>query len=196
MAVQPANLTQLFERRIRESKSAIDALAKHIETISAMAGLLIDRLSRGGTLYTCGNGGSAAQALHLAEELVGRYRSSRPPLRAICMNADPTALTCIANDFGFERTFARQCEALVTDVDVLLVLSTSGESPNLVAALQAARQKGAATMGLLGRSGGACRGLCDHSLVVSGCNDSAHIQELHLVTIHLICEALEGSESN
>ena len=142
-------------------------------------------------MYTCGNGGSAAQALHLAEELIGRYRSNRPPLRAVCLNADPTALTCIANDFGFDQVFARQCEALLTPGDVLLVFSTSGKSPNLIKALEISRTRGCTAIALLGKDGGECGVLCDQALIVAA-DDSAHVQEAHLVVLHLICEALEG----
>jgi D-sedoheptulose 7-phosphate isomerase len=141
-------------------------------------------------LYTAGNGGSAAQAMHLAEELVGRYRGDRPPRRAVCLNADPTTLTCIANDFGYEQIFARPGRALLTPGDALLVLSTSGNSVNLVRALETARDIGVTTLGLLGADGGACRALCDHAVLIPA-SDSAHIQEAHLVVVHLICEGVE-----
>ena len=170
--------------------AAIGALRDQIAPITQLTNEVYDCLRSGGTLYTAGNGGSAAQALHLAEELIGRYRSDRPAQRAICLNTDPTALTCIGNDFGFEHIFSRQAEALVRPGDVLLVLSTSGQSENLVNALETAGQRGATTLGLLGASGGACRELCDHSIVVPG-KDSAHIQEAHQVVIHLICEVVE-----
>ena len=151
---------------------------------------LLERLDNGGVLYTAGNGGSAAQALHLAEELIGRYRSDRQPLPAICLNADPTALTCIANDFGFDSVFARQCTALLGPQDVLLVLTTSGRSDNLIAALKTARDAGTMTIGLLGRDGGPCCDLCDHPVIVSD-DDSAFVQDAHQVLLHLICELAE-----
>ena len=180
----------LITERIDGSLAAIGSLHDLADDVGALGNALVERLRARGTLYTAGNGGSAAQALHLAEELVGRYRDHRPPVPAVCLNADPSALTCIANDFGFEQVFARQCEALLREGDVLLVLSTSGESPNLVAALQAARRLGTATMGLLGSSGGRCRPLCDHAVVVAA-GDSAHVQEAHQVALHLICEIVE-----
>lgn len=160
--------------------------------IAAMGERLVECLRNDGTLYTAGNGGSASQALHLAEELIGRYKSNRPPLRAICLNADPTALTCIANDFGFDQVFARQCEALLRESDILAVFSTSGASPNIIAALEAAREAGATTFGLLGRDGGPCAKLCDHAIIVPE-KDTAHIQESHLVVLHLLCEIVEGA---
>lgn len=181
--------------RVDGSLAAIGTLRDEVPVVAALIELIIGRLEAGGTLYTAGNGGSAAQALHLAEELIGRYRSDRPPQRAVCLNADPTALTCIANDYGYEEVFARQCTALLTDRDVLLVLSTSGESANVVQALLVARRRGAATIGLLGNSGGRCAALCDRALIVP-CTDSAHIQEAHQVVLHLICEGLEQRIAN
>lgn len=178
--------------RIESSLAAVGSLRDQSQQIISIADALREVFDAGGKLYTCGNGGSAAQALHLAEELIGRYRSNRRPYPAICLNADPTALTCIANDFGFAQVFARQCEALLTPADVLMVLSTSGNSDNLVQALTVARTRGAATIGLLGRNGGKCADLCDVKLIVSSDHpDSAHIQDAHQVVIHLICEAFE-----
>ncbi len=147
-------------------------------------------VAAGGTVVTCGNGGSAAEALHLAEELVGRYRANRPPVAAICLNADPTALTCIANDFGFDEVFARPCEALLGPSDVLVVFTTSGRSPNLLRALEVARDRGAATVGFLGGDGGPAADRCDASIVVTG-PDSAAIQEVHQMLMHAVCEQFE-----
>ena len=184
------NLHDLFSKRLDGSLAAIASTRQCISQIVTMAQIIRDRLSAGGTLYTCGNGGSAAEALHLAEELTGRYRETRPPLRAVCLNADPTALTCIANDFGFEEVFARPCDALLTPRDALLAFSTSGESQNIIRALQVARQRGAAALALLGRSGGRSIDVCDHAVVVR-IADSAHVQETHQVIMHMLCEALE-----
>jgi len=181
-----------LKRRIEGSARAVSGLALRVADIEAVGDVIRRRLRDGGTIYTCGNGGSAAEALHLAEELIGRYRpGSRPALRAVCLNADPTALTCIANDFGYEQVFARQCEALVTDRDVLVALSTSGNSANIENALRTARARGATTVGLLGGTGGRCRNECDLAILVDA-EDSAHVQEAHLVVVHLICEMLEG----
>jgi D-sedoheptulose 7-phosphate isomerase len=186
------NTRDLFMKRIDVSIAAITSLRGMVDQIAAAAHVIVTKLRDGGTIYTCGNGGSAAQALHLAEELIGRYRSNRAPLRAVCLNADPTALTCIANDFGFENVFARQCEALLSERDVLIVFSTSGNSANIINALQTARESKATTIGLLGHDGGQCRPLCDHALVVSS-QDSAFIQESHQVMMHLLCEAIEAA---
>lgn len=179
-------------KRLDGSRAAIESLRGQVDAIARLGEALLERLRGGGTLYTAGNGGSAAQALHLAEELIGRYRGHRPAQRAVCLNADPTAMTCIANDYGFERVFARQCEALLRPGDMLLVLSTSGNSANLVEALQVARTRRTATAGLLGDPAGRCTSLCDHAINVQAA-DSAHVQEAHQVALHLLCEFVEES---
>ena len=180
----------MIHGRLDGSLTAIGTLRAEIDRIDEIGKALIDRLAKGGTLFTAGNGGSAAQALHLAEELIGRYRGRRRALRAVCLNADPTAMTCIANDFGYEHVFARQCEALLGPTDALLVLSTSGNSANLVEALGVARTRNALTVGLLGAGGGPCGPLCDHSVILEE-TDSAFVQDAHQVVMHLICEMME-----
>lgn len=194
------NLSTLFDQRINGSLAAIESLRGQIDSLVKMTQVIISQLQAGGTLYTAGNGGSASQALHLAEELIGRYRGDRQSLRAICLNADPTALTCIGNDFGFDQVFARQCEALLTPADALVVFSTSGNSPNIIKALEVARRNRATSIGMLGGQGGNALRLCDHAVVVPGppgsAGDSAHIQEAHEVALHLICEAIEANWSS
>jgi D-sedoheptulose 7-phosphate isomerase len=182
--------SDLVLARLAGSIEAIDSLRDHSETIAVIADLIVERLAAGATIFTCGNGGSAAEAMHFSEELIGRYRGDRAPQRAVCLNADPAALTCIANDFGFDRVFARQCEALIREGDVLLVFSTSGNSPNIVEALLAASELGATTIGLLGRGGGAAADFCNHAVTLA-CDDSAHIQEAHQVVLHILCEFVE-----
>jgi len=137
-----------------------------------------------------GNGGSAAEAMHMAEELVGRFRSDRAPLPAVALAADGTALTCIANDFGFDRVFSRQVEALGKPGDVLVLFSTSGNSRNLLLALDAARGMQMRTVCLLGRDGGQMRGKGTIELVV-GVQPTARIQEAHQLIMHLILEEIE-----
>ncbi len=182
-----------IHRRLDGSLAAIDGLRKEIERIDAIWTDLNHRLAQWGTLLTDGNGGSAAQALHMAEELIGRYRGRRRALRAVCLNADPTAMSCIANDFGFEHVFARQCEALLGPSDALLVLSTSGNSANLVEALRVGRARNALTVGLLGAGGGPCGSLCDLSVILQE-TDSAFVQDAHQVVVHLICEMMEEGD--
>ena len=185
--------TLLAERRVRLD-AALASIDADPDSVVRLLQAIEATVRRGGTILTCGNGGSAAEALHLAEELIGRYRGDRPPIRSMCLNADPTALTCIANDFGFEAIFARQVEAMATDLDALVIFSTSGRSPNLLAALEAARARNATTIGFLGGDGGEARALCDVSVVVEG-RDSAAIQEVHQFLMHACCEQFE-TDSN
>jgi phosphoheptose isomerase len=164
-----------------------------IQTLERMRGLtsIIDRtgliiakhLQIGGKLLTAGNGGSAADALHLAEELVGRFEKERPPLPAICLNADPTLLTCIGNDYGFQCLFSRQVEGLGGPNDILVVFSTSGKSMNLLAAVEAARKKNVTTIALLGKDGGTIKGKADHEIIVPSMN-TARVQEVHTYILH------------
>jgi len=184
------SLHELIEMRLQGTRDAVAHVAALADSIADAIDSIRRALDAGGTIYTIGNGGSAAEALHLSEELIGRYRSDRQAYRAVCLNADPTALTCIANDFGYEQVFARQCQALLTERDVLVVFTTSGNSANVINALNIARDRKTKAIGLLGKDGGACQSLCDHALVIP-MDDSAHIQEAHQVIMHLFCEALE-----
>ncbi len=138
---------------------------------------------------SCGNGGSMSDAMHFAEEWSGRYRKERPPLPAIAFS-DPGHMSCVANDYGFAEVFARQVQALGKEGDLLLMLSTSGNSPNLLRAAEEARAKGVTTVGLLGKGGGSLLPLCDLSIVVPG-NTSDRIQELHIKIIHIVIETVE-----
>lgn len=184
-------IDRLLTHRIEMAARAVEALRELQPAVARACGMLVQALESGGTVLTCGNGGSAAEALHLAEELSGRYRTNRPALRGLSLCADPTALTCIANDFGFDHVFARQVEALGRPGDLLVVFSTSGRSANLVRALHVARDRGLATLGLLGGEGGACLALCDHAVVVHGV-DGAGVQEVHQMVMHMLCEACEA----
>jgi D-sedoheptulose 7-phosphate isomerase len=176
-------------RRLDEALAALDARRSDATHLIGTIGRVV---ASGGTIVTCGNGGSAAESLHLAEELIGRYRTDRPAIRAICLNADPTALTCIANDFGFDEIFARQCEALLSPEDALVVFTTSGRSRNLIRALDVARTRGATTVGFLGGDGGPALERCDASIVIPG-PDSAAIQEVHQMLMHAVCEQFEAA---
>ena len=181
--------TLLAERR-QKLDSALDALEAETNSAVGVMKAVRDTIASGGTIYTCGNGGSAAEALHFAEELVGRFRSDRAPIRSACFNADPTAITCIANDYGFESIFSRQCEAMLTEHDALVVFSTSGRSPNILKALEVATDRGATTIGFLGGDGGDAKRRCRAAVVIPG-DDSAAIQEVHQFLMHTCCEILE-----
>ena len=176
------------KNHLAQTQAALKALDH--EAIDRAGTTLVEALDQGGVIYTCGNGGSAAEALHLVEEVIGCYGNrARPARAAVCLNADPTTLTCIANEFGYENVFSRQLEALARPQDVLIVLSTSGESRNIINALQVARQTGIQTMGLLGHGGSAAK-LCDTALLVP-VDETAAIQEAHLVMVHCLCAAIE-----
>lgn len=183
-------LAAILQERIDGSRQSLDRLNALQEDGVCVLMSVQTIILNGGTLLTCGNGGSAAQALHLSQELLGRFKANRPSLASICLNADPTVLTCIANDFGFEHVFARQVEALASSGDGLVVFSTSGKSKNVVAALRAARQVGATTIGFLGGSGGEALAECDVAVLIDG-DDTASIQEAHQTLLHACCQALE-----
>jgi D-sedoheptulose 7-phosphate isomerase len=145
--------------------------------------LIRERLRSGGKVLTAGNGGSAADALHLAEELVGRFDKERPSLPAICLSADPTLLTCIGNDYGFKYLFARQLEGLGKPEDILVIFSTSGNSVNLIEALDVAKRLGVVTIALLGKDGGATKGKADREIIVPS-EVTARVQETHTFILH------------
>lgn len=144
---------------------------------------LLACLKAGGKILTCGNGGSAADAMHLAEELLGLYDRPRRALPAVCLCGDATTLTCIANDHGYEKIFARQIEALGRPGDVLVGFTTSGNSPNVLAAFATARAQGVRTILLGGKGGGQARGRCDFELIVPA-DSTARIQEVHTLILH------------
>lgn len=163
------------------------------DCVSQAGDAIISCLRKGNKLLTCGNGGSAADALHLSEELVGRYRVDRPPLPAICLNSDVTALTCIANDYGYDEIFARQVRALGKQGDLLVGFTTSGNSPNVLAAFRQAKGQGLETILLSGRDGGKARETCDHEIIVPT-QTTARIQEVHTFILHQWLEVIDACE--
>lgn len=177
--------------RCEASAHAIADLSHQAEVIEKIGLAVRECLGHGGHIYTCGNGGSAAEAMHLAEELIGKYKRPRKPYAAVCLNSDASAITCIANDYGFDLVFARQIEALGRRGDVLVAFTTSGNSTNVAQALEVARARGVTTIGLLGKGGGVCKPLCDIALNVEAL-ETETIQECHQVVLHLILEAVEG----
>ena len=158
--------------------------------IAETAALLVDRFKAGRKLLIMGNGGSAADAQHFAAEIVGRFKLERAALPAIALSTDTSILTAIGNDYGFEAVFSRQVEALATTGDVVIGISTSGNSPNVLKALELARERGCLTIGLLGRDGGSIKALCDLALVIPS-SDTPRIQEGHITIIHIICDLVE-----
>ncbi len=161
-----------------------------VEVARNIAEVIAAALRGGNKLLIAGNGGSAADAQHIAAEIVGRYKKDRPAYAAIALTTDTSALTAIGNDYGFEQLFARQVEGLGRRGDVLLALTTSGRSPNILAALTAARQHGLVTVGFTGVKGTGLAALCDH-LLVAPSDDTAVIQQIHLTFAHGICEVIE-----
>lgn len=179
---------------------AARALAEHLDLatrvrtllpdVAAVGRMLVERLAAGGRVYTFGNGGSAVDANHLAEELVGRFQRERRPLPAQSLASDAAALTCIANDYSFEEVFERQVRAFVRAGDVTVAFSTSGRSPNVVRGLAAARSAGATTVLFGGGSGGDALEHADHALLVPS-ESTARVQEVHVVFLHLVVDHVD-----
>jgi len=161
--------------------------------ITVCAESIIACLRAGGKVLLCGNGGSAADAQHFAAELVGRFEVERSGLPAIALTTDTSALTAIGNDYGFELLFSRQVEALAHKNDLLIGISTSGNSQNVCRALQKAKQIGCTTVGLVGRDGGTIAKEADHALIVSA-QRTARVQEMHVLIIHLLCELIDAAD--
>lgn len=180
------------QRTAQAAQTAAELCGDDVVAELAAAGeALVAGYRAGGKMIICGNGGSAAQASHIAAELVGRFLSDRPPLAAVALGDNHAALTALSNDYGYERSFARQVEAHLRPEDVVVGLSTSGTSPNVVEALRLARDRGATTVGLCGRHGEGLEAVCDHLLAVP-CDDTPRIQEAHLVMGHILCEIVEA----
>ena len=176
-----------FTEHIKVTKNTIDAITHKIENASKIC---INSLKNGGKILIMGNGGSAADAQRIAAELVGRYKTERKGLPAIALNTDTSAITSIANDYGFLHVFDRQVEALAHKNDVVIGISTGGTSPNVVNALIAANKLECKTIGLSGKDGGEFNGLCDVNLLVNS-NDTPRIQEMHILIGHTICHLIE-----
>jgi D-sedoheptulose 7-phosphate isomerase len=161
-------------------------------SIAKAAALLVRCFEEGNRVYACGNGGSLCEAMHIAEELSGNYRAERDPLPAVAL-ADPAYLTCVANDFGFERVFERQVRAHMREGDVLMAISTSGDSPNIVAAARAAQELGASVVSLTGHAGSALSEAADVEICTPAEGMSDRVQEQQVVVVHLLVELVERS---
>lgn len=190
MSAQDPSTEPLITAALDASAAVIAGLRQQAPAIASLARLFVATLRAGGKVLTAGNGGSAAEALHMSEELVGRFLGNRPSLPAVCLAADPTALTCIANDFGYDCVFSRQVEGLGRRGDLLVVFSTSGNAENLSRAIDAAKRLGVKTAALLGRDGGKLAGRADVELIVRSA-ETARIQEAHQVLLHLLLEHVE-----
>lgn len=185
----------MMKNKIRNHLEAHQATIARVQSdllphIEKCVSLLVESLSKGGKVLTMGNGGSAADAQHIAAEFVGRFLLERKALPAIALTTDTSILTAVGNDYGYEEIFKRQVEALAAPGDVVIGISTSGNSANVEKAMHSAREKGCRTIGLLGRNGGRLSGLCDVAVTVPS-QHTPHIQEAHLVIIHILCDLVE-----
>jgi D-sedoheptulose 7-phosphate isomerase len=182
------------DRDLLAQLAEVEAVARHLRErlgeIHALAAEIQRAIRAGHRVLTCGNGGSAAEAAHLATELLGRYKGDRPALPALALNTDGALLTCIGNDFGYDALFARQVAGLGQAGDVLVLFTTSGNSRNLVEAACVAKAQGLFTAALLGKDGGALRGVADWELLLPF-SETARVQEGHLMVVHLLSELLE-----
>ncbi len=185
-----APITAAFEEAARGLSSVCST--SYPAKIQQAVDLLVERLTAGNKLLVCGNGGSAADAMHICAELVGRFLRDRPPLPAVALNTNPATLTALGNDYRYESIFSRQVEALARPGDVLWGISTSGNSKNVVEALRTAHSLGAWTIGMTGEGGGALALHADVLLAVP-LSATPRIQEVHVVTYHVICEAVEAA---
>lgn len=181
------NFSELLDNHMAVIQQIQD---QHIGDIQCFAEMCAGAIQKGNVIFFMGNGGSAADSQHLAAEFVGRFVRERKALPAIALTTDTSLLTAIGNDYGFEQVFVRQVNALVRKDDVVVGISTSGNSPNVVKALQAAKAQGAATIGLTGGSGGIMRELCDACIVVPS-KVTARIQEAHILIGHMVCEYID-----
>ena len=187
-------MRRVFERAFSDAARALAEFRGSeacLEALEAAGQLVVDVLKGGGRVLACGNGGSLADAMHFAEEWTGRFRNDRKPYAVMAL-AEPTHLTCVANDYGFEYVFSRQVEAFGRPGDALFVLSTTGNSPSIVKAAEAARSVGMTVVGFFGRGGGAALELCDIALLAPG-ETSDRIQELHMLALHALIEAAEAA---
>lgn len=183
-------MREYIEGQFDELSRQLQELKSDAHNILNIVSVCIDALKKQNKLIWCGNGGSAAQCQHLAAELVGRYKINRPAMNSISLTVDTSNLTAIANDYGYEFVFSRQLEGVGEKGDVLIGLSTSGNSKNVVLAFEQAKKMGITTVALIGRSGGIMKEIADYSLAVPA-DTSAHIQEMHITVGHLICDLIE-----
>lgn len=189
-------MTQMQDKIKKELKDSIavkEALMRDsaaLQTISDIAESMVGALQNGGKILICGNGGSASDALHIAGEIVGRFQKERKAYAAIALNADVATMTAIANDYGYDSVFSRQVEGLATGKDILIGISTSGNSDNIIRAFDKMREIGGKTVLLSGRDGGKLKAMADFALVVP-CDVTAHIQEAHECVYHILCGLVE-----
>lgn len=189
------NLRDRILMHFEEHSLALLKTKNKIKEIELVALSLVNTLEKKGTIYWCGNGGSAADAQHLAAELVGRFKFERSPISSIALTTDTSVITAIGNDYGFSQIYARQVSGLINRNDILIVLSTSGNSPNILEGIKAAKDKSISTIGFLGKSGGEAKDLLDQYLIVES-NETDIIQEVHITIGHIIIDLIENQLSS
>jgi len=182
---------KIIEEALKEHKKVLSSLEKQIPKIEKIASLCISSLEKGGKIIFCGNGGSAADSQHLAAELVGRFLKERKSLPSLALSVNTSILTAVGNDYGFEKVFSKQIEALGKPKDLLIAISTSGNSKNIIEAVKKAKEKGIKTIGFLGKGGGKLKKLVDISLIVES-NNTPRIQEIHILIGHIIWKKIEN----
>jgi phosphoheptose isomerase len=186
-----SDVSSILRRSVNDSIQTLQSLSELEAPLQRAIGAVTTCLTSGHKLLICGNGGSAADASHFATEFVIRFVHDRPAYPAICLTADGGLMSAAGNDYGFDEVFARQVAAFGERGDVLICLTTSGNSRNVLRALEVAKERSVTTVTLLGRTGGATKGLADIELLVGGEN-TARIQEAHMLLLHVICEAVEA----
>ena len=182
-------ISQEFNEHLKTTKISMDSICKSIEIAAT---LCIDILNKGNKILLCGNGGSAADAQHIAAEIVGRYKTERKGLPAIALTTDTSVITAISNDYGYLHVFDRQVEALTNPGDVLIAISTGGSSANVLSAIKIAKGLGCKAIGFSGKSGGEFNNLCDVNIVVPS-HDTPRIQEMHILIGHTICQLIDNA---
>jgi len=183
-------MNDIIRKHLEEHQSVLATLESLAPQIETVAKHMIKALQNGKTIFWCGNGGSASDAQHLAAELVGRFVGDRKALKSISLNADSAVMTCIVNDYGYEHIFSRQVEGLGINGDVLVGITTSGNSENVLNAITVANQKQMTTISLLGKGGGKALSLVSEAIVIDS-NTTARIQEMHIIIGHILCDLIE-----
>ena len=180
----------IFLENLKDHEEVVKKMEILNENFKIASGKIINTLKNGGRILICGNGGSAADAQHFAAELTGRYKTERTPLAGIALSTDTSALTAIGNDYGFDEVFARQTKALGRKGDILIGISTSGNSKNIIKAFEVAKDLGMETIALSGKNGGKMKEICPLNLIIPSDN-TPRIQEMHILLIHSLCEGVD-----
>ena len=185
-------MLSVIEKELNSHQAVLEQTMAGLQHFIYTAGVIVtEALQRGNKVLLCGNGGSAADAQHIAAELTGRFKKERHPLPGIALTTDTSALTAIGNDYGFDQVFSRQVAALAKEGDVVIGISTSGNSLNVIYALETAKEMGCKAIGLSGKGGGKMEDVCDINLIVPS-DDTARIQEMHILIGHILCQLVDN----